>query len=113
MVAALVSPVTDAVGVQDGARADEADAGEDLGRDAPGIAAARAHLDREVREGGRPDADQDVRAQAGRLALQLALEADDPAEHGGQGELQEQVGVEERARARLALMSAARGAGRA
>ena len=39
MVAALVRPVTLPRMVEDGPRADEADAGEDLGRDAPGVAA--------------------------------------------------------------------------
>ena len=64
--------------------AEEADAGDDLRRDARRVADAMAvdepDAGGDVHEQRGADADQDVRAQAGGLARELALEADDAAE---------------------------------
>src|SRR5881397_2654133 len=48
------------------------------------------HREREVRVEYRSDADENVGAQAGRLAAQLALEPDRAAEQRGETELQHQ-----------------------
>ena len=80
--------------VQDGARADEADAGEDLGRDPAGVASARRDVPREHGEERGPHADEDVRAETRGLAAKLALEADGPAEDHGEHELKEELQAE-------------------
>ena len=64
--------------LEDGSRADEADAGDDLGGDAGGVdgraPVAIAGNDGEQRGSQRHQA---VGAEAGGLSVQLALEADD------------------------------------
>ena len=77
--------------VQDGARADEADPGQHLGRDAAGVAPPGGDVLREHGEEGGPDADEDVGAQAGGLAAQLAFEADGPAQEHGEDELEQEL----------------------
>jgi len=77
--------------VEDRAGADEAHAGQDLGRDPAGIASLRRHAHGEDREQGGSDADEDVGAEAGGLSLQLPLEADGAAQQDGEDELDEQL----------------------
>ena len=64
--------------MQDGAGADEADAGDNLRRNAGMIAGKRSgqHFG-ENREHGRPEADKHVGAQSGGTVLELALQADE------------------------------------
>jgi hypothetical protein len=84
--------------VQDRARTEKPDAGDDLRRDAGGVAERPAvggeadlrDVDRQMREQRRADADQDVGAQARGLAGDLPLEADRAPEDGGEEQLQQQ-----------------------
>ena len=64
-----------AVGPHDRAGAEKANAGDDLRRDATGIAERPRHLDRHEREQRRADGDEDVGPQPGILLPQLTLEA--------------------------------------
>lgn len=80
-----------ATGLHDGARAQETDAAHDLGCDAAGIRAGRLLHDRVMRDRDRDfrdercaQADQQVRAEAGRLAARLPLQADQAAEQRSQ-----------------------------
>jgi hypothetical protein len=85
--------------LHDRARAEEADAGDDLRRDARRIADAltvhNADPRRDVHEQRRADTDQNVGAEAGRLARQLSLEADDPAEQDGEQQLDQEIDAQD------------------
>src|SRR5581483_6722922 len=85
---------------EDDAGAEEADAGDDLGRDAARVGAddgvaARQEIVEAVGadhgEQGRAAGDEHVRAQPGGLLVELALEADHAAERGGDREADEGV----------------------
>jgi hypothetical protein len=94
MVAALVRPVTAPSGVEDGARADEAHAGEDLRGQAARVAPALGQADGEHGEEDGRDADEDVGTQARGLALELALDADGAAQKDREQELDQELEVQ-------------------
>ncbi len=74
------NPADAAFVMQDGARADEPDAGNDLRGNARVVANAElfCQFSGENGEHGRAEADKYIGAQPGRLALELALQPDDP-----------------------------------
>jgi hypothetical protein len=86
------------MGVQDRPRAEEADPTHDLRRDprrvavwpAVGREADLCDVDGQMCEQCRADADENVRAQSGRLAGDLALEPDRAAEDRREQQLEEQ-----------------------
>src|SRR6202023_4258870 len=86
--------------LQDRAAADEADAGDDLRRDAAAIpgaapgagAAAGPRLPREMRQQGGADGHQHVGAQTGPLAGPFALGADRAGEEGRERDLEPDLG---------------------
>src|SRR5690349_14304546 len=88
--------------MKDRAGAEEPDAGNDLGRDARRVTVRPAircesdlgDADREMREEGRADADENIRTEARRFPRHLALEADRAAEQGGEEQLDEQHELE-------------------
>ena len=81
-VAAVVRPRMSPFAAQDRAAAEKADAGDDLRRDARGIAAVPSASWIEIeREGRGAERDQRVRAEAGGALPHLALRAEDRAEH--------------------------------
>src|SRR6266568_4531573 len=80
-----------AAGVEDRAGADEADTGDDLGGHARRVGIPGSHRDRQLRVQHGADADEDVRSQASRLAPQLSLQANGPAEQRREAELEEQL----------------------
>ena len=76
--------------MDDGARAEEPDAGDDLGRDpgrvrlrATAAGDAREPIDREHREGRRTQRDEEMGARSRRVLVDLAFEPDRGAQHGG------------------------------
>src|SRR5919204_670973 len=80
----------------------------EAGRVADAHAVDVADADRQVHEDRRADADEDVRAQPGRLAGDLALQADRAAEEDGEEELEEQVEPQRRHHLRERLQRRAR-----
>ena len=80
--------------MEDGARADEAHARQDLRGQARGVAAALGDPDGQVGEEDSGDTDEDVRAQARGLALHLALDPDGASEQHGQDELDQKLELE-------------------
>ena len=80
--------------MEDGARADEAHARQDLRGEARGVAAALGDPDGQVGEEDSGDTDEDVRAQARGLALHLALDPDGASEQHGQDELDQKIELE-------------------
>src|SRR6266542_1537107 len=71
---------------QDGAAAEEADAGDDLGGQPARVGALAEPVRGDEGEQAGADGQQDVRAQAGGLVGQLPLGAHQPAEDGGEGQ---------------------------
>src|SRR3954468_4549970 len=88
--------------VEDRPRAEEADARDDLCRDARRVTvrtpvrgeADLGDADREMCEERRADTDEDVRAKARGLARDFTLEANRAAEKGGEQELEKQHELE-------------------
>jgi hypothetical protein len=84
--------------LQDDAGAEEADACDDLGRDAAGVGheaagvGAGGHFGRDDGEHGRAHGHQQVGAQAGGPAVLVAFEAHGGAQQGGHADLDEDVG---------------------
>ena len=80
-MAAVVRPCTPLAIPQDRSRAKEADAGDDLGRDpaADRRASWTIAIDIIVKTAD-PMPNEDVRPEAGALAMQLAFRADHPAD---------------------------------
>jgi hypothetical protein len=68
----------------DGAAAQEADPGDDLGGQSAGVGRAAEAVGRHQGEQAGPDGEQHVGAQPGRLVMQLPLGANRAAEHGRQ-----------------------------
>ena len=97
-LAAVVRPRTD-VPYHDRARAEETDAGYDLGSDPRRVGRARRRgvaepVDREHGEDGRAEADEQVSPHPRRMVVDLALEADDRAEEGRAQQPYRQVELE-------------------
>jgi len=84
--------------VQNRPRTDESDAGDDLTGDARGISTRSSRAGNRVQHGkgqmgiqDRPDADQNIGAETGGFAAELALEPDRAAQQGGEPDLQHQL----------------------
>jgi hypothetical protein len=72
--------------LQDGARADEADAGGDALDHSRHVARPGTYLDRDQHKGRRRQRDRHMRAQAGGFAHPFTLNPNQAAEHGGAAE---------------------------
>lgn len=82
--------------MEDGACAEEADAGDDLSGDAAGVAGGGGEEIGSHGVDGGAEADEDERAEAGGFVMAFAFGADDGSgEEGGEGEGDFQVGRRE------------------